>query len=287
MESLNGEKHSQNFDQEVIFDNTKIHQRIMDELGKAKNFIYVATAWFTDPTLLGALEERARSGVKVEVIFSDNASNEKLDFTSLKNLGGKVMKIKRSGYGIMHQKFCVIDGKVAISGTYNWSVNAKNNNDESIFISTLTPIIQKYEEHFKKIKSGTEEVKTNNRSFKSLLKNWLPKGQAKEPEVDVQAAEPLVPKEEPQLTKKHEYELILDQMIAAEVSNFDRNLLRDEGYQRSKANNGDHQVLGSALDSVYSVFINDINVVEDKKTRLKTKIKEEEVKSIDAEKEKA
>ncbi|MBS9525850.1 hypothetical protein KI659_17650 [Litoribacter alkaliphilus] len=286
MDYLNGV--SQPLDQEVIFDNTAIHQRILDELAKATNYIYVATAWFTDPSLLGALEEKAREGVKVEVIFSDNSANEKLDFSGLKNLGGIVMKIKKSGFGIMHQKFCVIDGRIAISGTYNWSVNAKNNNDESIFISTLHEIIGKYVEHFNKIKGSTEEVKPQNKFIKNLLKGMLPKGKEKAISSSGEEVLPISKKEEEKFTpRKHEYELILDQMIAAEVSNFDRGKLKEEGYQRSKANNGDHQVLGSALDSVYSVFINDINVVEDKKNRLKSKIKEEEIKSIDAEKEKA
>lgn len=31
----------------------------------------------------------------------------------------------------MHNKFCVIDNQKVITGSYNWSVNAENKNDEN------------------------------------------------------------------------------------------------------------------------------------------------------------
>lgn len=284
MEHLNGNAHS--LDHEVIFGNSDIHERIIKEITKAQNYVHVAMAWFTDPEILGALETVARSGKKVELIISENSVNEKLDFSGLKHLGATVLRVKKTGFGTMHQKFCVIDGDVVISGSYNWTINAKKNNDENIFIATNKNVVLQFEDEFKKLKSRGEEVKASNKSFKSLLKGIFSNKQTNlkidavaEPEEETK---PIVA-----TPQKNEYELVLDQMIAAEVSNFDRTILSDEGYKRCKANNGDHQVLGGALDSVYSVFINDINVVEDKKVRLKTKIKEEEVKSIDAEKERA
>ena len=33
--------------------------------------------------------------------------------------------------GIMHHKFCVIDNQKVITGSYNWSDNAENKNDEN------------------------------------------------------------------------------------------------------------------------------------------------------------
>ena len=84
----------------------------------------------------------------------------------------------------------------------------------------------------------------------------------------------------------NEYEKVLDSMIAAEVGNFDRALLRNEGYERAKANNGDQKVLRKGLDTVYSVFINEIDVIEDKKRRLLAKIDEQQVKSVNSIKQK-
>ena len=43
-------------------------------------------------------------------------------------------KIKPSKGGIMHNKFCVIDNQIVITGSYNWSSNAEFKNEENISI---------------------------------------------------------------------------------------------------------------------------------------------------------
>src|SRR5690606_38496911 len=58
-----------------------------------------------------------------------------LDFNKIERLGASLIRIKSVGFGMMHQKFCVIDKKLAIHGSYNWSVNARKNNHESIILT--------------------------------------------------------------------------------------------------------------------------------------------------------
>ena len=48
--------------------------------------------------------------------------------------GIDVKKIKALRGGTMHDKFCVIDNQVVITGSYNWSSNAEFKNDENIAI---------------------------------------------------------------------------------------------------------------------------------------------------------
>lgn len=275
--------------EDFIFDNRAIYNRIVKELNKAQNQILVAAAWFTDPDLLDTLVLKAKDGIKVEVIIADNVDNEKLDFTELLLNGGIIRKIKNTGYGMMHQKFCVIDNKVALHGSYNWSVNARKNNDESITISRIPHMIQKMVAHFETIKEKGEPINKKPKSglLKTISEVFTPKKKSDEnghSEKKNSEIQNIIQSNSE--VEKSEFERLLDQMIAAEVSNFDRSLLKKEGYERCKLNNGDHQVLSTALDSVYSVFINQINIVEDKKTRLKTKIKEQETKNINSESEK-
>jgi hypothetical protein len=282
--------------QDFIFDNEEIFKRISLELRKAQKSIKVAAAWFTDPDLLAILIEKASQGIKVDVIISDNVNNEKLDFEELKRLGGTVLRVKNTGYGMMHQKFCVIDNNIAIHGSYNWSVNARTNNDESITITDIPYMVNKMSEHFENIKSKGVKIEEKGESnLKNLFKSVFNSFNGKKASENEKSVEESTEKESEKTNQvelsqeekdKLDYEKVLDQMIAAEVSNFDRNLLKQEGYERAKLNNGDFQVLGSALDSVYSVFINDINVVEDKKNRLIAKIKEHEVRTLDSAKEK-
>ncbi|WP_184548331.1 phospholipase D-like domain-containing protein [Mucilaginibacter sp. FT3.2] len=254
-------------DQQVIDDNKEIFATILAALQHAEFEILIATAWFTDDELFAVVLDKIAEGVHVEIIVADNQENEKLDFNLLVAKGAIVNKIKNIGYGIMNQKFCVIDKRLALHGSYNWTVNAKKNNHESIIKTNHEQTVQSLINNFNTIKqrivdiqSGIEhsEVGRNSPERPTPIPITLP------------------------LKAGEEFEKVLDSMIAAEIGSFDRKLLREQGFERSKLNSGDHQVLSKAFDTVYSVFINDIDVIDDKKKRLQTKIDEHRIKTRDA-----
>ncbi|MBT1696181.1 DUF1669 domain-containing protein [Fulvivirgaceae bacterium PWU4] len=259
------------FHQELISDNQQIFERILQSINNAQQEILVATSWFTDDLLFNALSRKCSDGVKVDLILGDNQENDKLFFQELTDKGADVLKIRNVGYGIMHQKFCIIDRHLALHGSYNWSVNARKNNHESIIATTHKATVDSLVKTFFEIKERSIEV----------LNGGSPSVPSTIAENDNKKQEPtnVIRKE---LDIVNEFTRVLDSMIAAEVSNFDRNLLRKQGYERAKSNNGDAQVLGKAYDTVYSVFINEINVVEDKKKRLLTKIEEQKNRSLQA-----
>lgn len=245
-------------DQQVINDNKEIYARIQTELLSAEFEILIATAWFTDDELFNILLKKLGEGVHIEVIIADNQENEKLDFALLSSKGAVVEKVKNSGYGIMNQKFCVIDRRVALHGSYNWTVNAKKNNQESIISTNHQETIDSLIENF-----GT--IKARILGEPPPPKTEKPKG---------------IPVEIPVKTGA-DFEKVLDTMIAAEIGSFDRKLLREQGYDRCKSNKGDHQVLYKAFDTLYSVFINDIDVIDDKKKRLIARIEEHRIRTVD------
>ena len=251
-------------DQQVINDNKTIYARIQGELLKASSEILIATAWFTDEDLFNTLSVKLDEGVHIEIIIADNQENEKLEFERLTAKGAAVFKIKNIGYGIMNQKFCVIDRRIALHGSYNWTVNAKKNNHESIISTDHKETIQSLLDNFNSIRNRILE-----QNGEPVLKSEPP----------IQPEKPKgIPVDNP-VKAGEEFEKILDSMIAAEVGNFDRAKLRDHGFIRCAANNGDHQVLHKAFDSLYFLFINDIDVVDDKKKRLIAKIEEHRVKT--------
>lgn len=251
-----------NIEQDVILDNKEIYMKLSESLASARSEIIVAVSWFTDPELLKILLDKASEGIKIDLIISDNGDNEKLDFSELINRGAEVIKIKSVGYGIMHHKFCVIDNRIALHGSYNWSKNARNNNQESIIVTDHQGTVEKLVTEFKEIKQRA----------KAILSGMKPNDFT-----------PIIEEKEAIAnTAPSSYASILDSMIAAEVSSFDREGLRTQGYDRAQLNNGDHQILPKALDTLYNGFVNDIDVVEDKKRRLLSKIDEQKIK-MDAE----
>lgn len=78
-----------------------------------------------------------------------------------------------------------------------------------------------------------------------------------------------------------EFEQNLDAIVSSEVIEFDRDVLSSKGYSLAKKNNGDYKVIFKALDTIYSVFVHEIDLLDDEKNKLISKIKEYRLKVID------
>lgn len=50
----------------------------------------------------------------------------------------------------MHNKYCIIDNKIVIDGSYNWSNSAKKN-EEHIFVVESELVANLYKENFKRL----------------------------------------------------------------------------------------------------------------------------------------
>ena len=130
---------------EAKFENIK--ERIISEIKKAKYFIWVAVAWFTDRDIANELYRKKQQGLNVQIIVNDDEINSalcsKFDnyFENHKIPSGKKYK------NIMHHKFCVIDMKTVIHGSYNWTVKAQYNK-ETITVSEGRDIAEKFAEEF-------------------------------------------------------------------------------------------------------------------------------------------
>lgn len=121
---------------EALFSN--IADRINTELSQAESSIYIAVAWLTNRDLFNILVDKAKSGVTVQLLLSNDEINQNnsLDFSRLK-IGNSVAYLVGDGKSdLMHNKFCVIDRRVVITGSYNWSYKAEKNNHENIVITT-------------------------------------------------------------------------------------------------------------------------------------------------------
>jgi len=259
--------------QDTLTSSDLIFDRIYKELSGAQSDILVAMAWFTEPRLFEVLVGRIKQNVQVSLIVSDVPDNEKLDFAYLESLGAEVIKIRNVGWGMMHQKFCVIDRKIAITGSYNWSVNAKNNH-ESVIVTNHEKTVAELLRTFFNIRGRA--IRINNGETVDGIED--------DEKIDMEPMLTGVVEEKKKTSFQEEslveFRRVLDNIIATEVGSFDKELLKSGGYNRAAENNGDHQILSQAMDSLYSNFINEIEVIEEKKTRLKVKIDEQQKISI-------
>jgi hypothetical protein len=137
---------------DLITNGTEIKQRIISEINNAKECIYVAMAYFTDRDIAIAIIEAKNRNVTVDIILSSNAQNETVKLM-LKGAGISVHAFDTGDTrGIMHHKFCLIDSKISINGSYNYSLNASNNNVENIQIADDTAIYSQFLSEFERLK---------------------------------------------------------------------------------------------------------------------------------------
>lgn len=136
---------------EVHFED--IQSQIIEQLRQAKFMIWIAVAWFTDKRLFDELLDKKSEGLNIQIILIDDEINKSAGFDLLKNF--ETIKIPREGYfeNIMHNKFCVIDLKTVIHGSYNWTNKAKFNK-ETITIDSGRELAEKFASKFIELKKG-------------------------------------------------------------------------------------------------------------------------------------
>lgn len=261
--------------QDSISDNQVILERIKYELNNATEEILVAMAWFTNNELLDILCYKQRQHVRVSLIVADQPDNQKLDFTELEQLGADFTKVKNVGWGMMHQKFCVIDKKTAITGSYNWSNNAKNNH-ENVIVTNHKKTVDQLIDTFLQIKDRAIRI-NNGETMEDIEKQERIRENTQSNIEDKSIQNDSVSFQGKSL---NEFKTVLNSIIASEVGSIDKDFLKRSGYNRASESLGDHQILSQAMDSLYSNFINEIEVVEVRKKRLKATIEEQQKISI-------
>lgn len=136
-----------------------IEQKIITNLSKAKKEVKIAVAWFTNPTLFEIILELSNKEITIELVLCDdrmNFTNPKLNFQRLIDLGVNVRVSKFPN--LMHNKFCLIDNRILMNGSYNWTLRAEQFNFENIVISTDKELINDFDEYFNELKEKTKRI---------------------------------------------------------------------------------------------------------------------------------
>lgn len=137
---------------DLITNGTEIKQRIISEINNAQQCIYLAMAYFTDRDIAMAIVDAKNRNVIVDVILSSNAQNETVKLM----LKGAAISVHAfdtgDARGIMHHKFCLIDHKISINGSYNYSLNASTNNVENIQVSDDVAVYSQFLSEFDRLK---------------------------------------------------------------------------------------------------------------------------------------
>jgi hypothetical protein len=137
---------------DFITNGTEIKQRIISEINNSVQCIYLAMAYFTDRDIANAIIESKYRGVFVDVILSSNQQNQNIKSLFL-DAGIKLHSFDTGdARGIMHHKFCLIDNKIVMNGSFNYSYNASTNNVENIQVSDNLSTYTQFHDEFERLK---------------------------------------------------------------------------------------------------------------------------------------
>lgn len=145
---------------------TSIRKKIIETLDTAEFEIKIAVAWFTDTSILSELLKHSERGIKISIIINDDKINNKDLFKDLYYNSVDIRVSKK----MMHNKFCIIDNKTLINGSYNWTNNAVSN-EENIQISCNNENLgYDYSNQFENIQKNCIKI---DEHFKYALDNVL------------------------------------------------------------------------------------------------------------------
>lgn len=108
----------------------QIQSQIESRIFESKESIVVAVAWFTNQALLTYLTDKAKEGVSVKVLVSNDRLNKFLKTQKSRRDGVEFSILNDEKF--LHEKFAVFDGNIVVTGSYNWTKAAEFNNHESI-----------------------------------------------------------------------------------------------------------------------------------------------------------
>ncbi|MFP3728011.1 phospholipase D-like domain-containing protein [Priestia filamentosa] len=96
-------------------------------------------------------DQLEHSSLPLRIITSDEKSNRYLINELEENFN--VIKVKMRGDYLsnrMHDKFCIVDLEFVMYGSYNWSKNARNN-DETLATALDRDLVKKFADEFQRL----------------------------------------------------------------------------------------------------------------------------------------
>lgn len=147
---------------------SEIQKMLIDELSRASKQIDVAVAWFTNHEIFDVLLSKLPD-VKVRIVVINDDVNNRfggLDFQKFIDSKGEFYFAEQRNP--MHNKYCIIDDSVLITGSFNYTYWADSINDENVvkFVG-CNDIIELYKANFNDIIRRSYKVADVSEHLKS------------------------------------------------------------------------------------------------------------------------
>ncbi len=144
------DKHTFRIHKVLFSPGTDIGNTLNDLLNKAKKSVLLCVFSITDHRLAKDIWECHKRGVQVKVITDDRKIFDRgSEIQNLRNKGIDI-KIDHSEYH-MHNKFGIIDDRIAFTGSFNWTYTAQKHNQENLLVTTNQSIVEQFKSEFDRL----------------------------------------------------------------------------------------------------------------------------------------
>lgn len=122
-------------------------KKLTNYLHRANHTIHVCMYLFTSQILGNAILQAHKRGVVVKVIA--DASVNMSDHSQVLSFRRACIKVRTRNSGtLMHHKFAIIDNKILITGSANWTMQALFGNAENIIVTNHPALVERFVNEF-------------------------------------------------------------------------------------------------------------------------------------------
>ena len=144
------DRYSFRFNQVYFSPGYEIKNEILKLLRDAHSTVDLCVFTITDNELAKQIINCHRRKINVRIITDDEKTTAK---------GSEIFKMERAGIPIkidhshyhMHNKFGIIDNRVAFTGSFNWTYTATKHNQENLLATSKSDIVIQYSSEFQRL----------------------------------------------------------------------------------------------------------------------------------------
>ena len=134
----------------LFFPSDSSFRQFLSVLKEAKQSLDICVFTITDNRVVSVLRDLKAAGVQIRIISdNDKAMDRGSDVYELARDDVPVRFDDTSNH--MHHKFAILDNKLLLNGSYNWTRSANLYNQENLIITNEPELLQSFRQEFEKL----------------------------------------------------------------------------------------------------------------------------------------
>jgi len=137
----------------------EVLDRILELVAGAEESIRFMAFSFTDDKLGEAMKQQSKAGIEVQGVFEERGSDtEYSEYGRMRRARPPLDVLTDGNPYILHHKVIILDDKLVILGSFNFSENANESNDENVLIIYDADVAALYRAEFERMYQQAREA---------------------------------------------------------------------------------------------------------------------------------